>query len=69
MPPRIILRKGRGQRQQVGHPWVYEGEIAAVKGRPADGGVVDCVSWNGTFLGRGFYNSRSKIRLRILTSK
>ena len=67
MPPQIILRKGRGQRQQTGHPWVYEGEIASVKGRPADGGIVDCVSWNGTFLGRGFYNSRSKIRLRILT--
>ena len=67
MPPRIILRKGRERRQHIGHPWVYEGEIAAVKGRPADGGVVDCVSWNGTFLGRGFYNSRSKIRLRILT--
>lgn len=67
MTPRIILRKGRGERQYVGHPWVYEGEIAAVKGRPTDGGVVECVSWNGTFLGRGFYNSRSKIRLRILT--
>lgn len=67
MPPRIILRKGRGQRQQAGHPWVYEGEIAAVKGRPSDGGVVDCMSWNGTFLGRGFYNSRSKIRLRMMT--
>lgn len=67
MPPRIILRKGREQRQHGGHPWVYEGEIAAVKGRPADGGVVDCISWNGTFLGRGFYNSRSKIRLRMMT--
>ncbi len=67
MPPRIILRKGREQRQQAGHPWVYEGEIAAVKGRPIDGGVVDCVSWNKMFLGRGFYNSQSKIRLRMLT--
>jgi 23S rRNA (cytosine1962-C5)-methyltransferase len=67
MPPRIMLRKGRGQRQRAGHPWVYDGEIAAVKGQPVDGGVVDCMSWNGTFLGRGFYNSRSKIRLRILT--
>jgi 23S rRNA (cytosine1962-C5)-methyltransferase len=67
MPPRIILRKGREQRQHLGHPWVYEGEIAAVKGRPADGGVVDCVNWNGAFLGRGFYNSRSKIRVRILS--
>lgn len=67
MPPRIILRKGRGQRQHIGHPWVYDGEIKTVKGKPADGVVVDCMSWNGVFLGRGFYNSRSKIRVRILT--
>ena len=67
MPPRIVLRKGRERRQFAGHPWVYDGEIASVKGSPADGGVADCVSWNGVFLGRGFYNSRSKIRLRMLT--
>ncbi len=67
MPPRIILRKGRGQRQHTGHPWVYDGEIKTVKGRPADGGVVDCMSWDGAFLGRGFYNSHSKIRVRLLT--
>ena len=67
MPPRIVLRKGRERRQFAGHPWVYDGEIASVKGSPADGGVADCTSWNGVFLGRGFYNSRSKIRLRMLT--
>lgn len=67
MPPRIILKKGRGQRQYAGHPWVFDGEIKTVRGKPADGAVVDCMSWNGAFVGRGFYNSRSKIRVRILT--
>lgn len=66
MHPRLILRKGRERRQLLGHPWVYEGEIAAITGQPVDGEVVDCYSFNETFLGRG-YNSRSKIRLRILT--
>ena len=65
--PRLILRKGREQRQLQGHPWVYEGEIARVKGTPRDGGVADCYSHNDVFLGRGYFNSRSKIRLRVLT--
>ena len=65
--PRLILRKGREQRQLQGHPWVYEGEIARLKGTPRDGGVADCYSHDDVFLGRGYFNSRSKIRLRVLT--
>ena len=64
---RLILRKGREQRQLQGHPWVYEGEIASVRGTPRDGGVADCYSHDEVFLGRGYFNSRSKIRLRVLT--
>ena len=64
---RLILRQGREQRQLQGHPWVYEGEIARVKGTPRDGGVADCYSHDDVFLGRGYFNSRSKIRLRVLT--
>ena len=65
--PRLTLRKGREHRQLQGHPWVYEGEIAHVKGSPRDGGVADCYGHDDVFLGRGYYNSRSKIRLRVLT--
>ena len=64
---RLILRKGREQRQLQGHPWVYEGDVARVKGTPRDGGVADCYSHDDVFLGRGYFNSRSKIRLRVLS--
>lgn len=67
MYPRIILKKGSERRQLMGHPWVYDGEVVRVEGKPADGEVADCASFNGTFLGRGYFNSRSKIRLRVLT--
>lgn len=67
MYPRLILKKGSERRQLMGHPWVYDGEIIRVEGKPADGEVADCASFNGTFLGRGLYNSQSKIRLRVLT--
>ena len=50
-----------------GHPWVYEGEVTSVTGSPADGGLVDVVSRRGSWLGCGFYNSRSRIRVRLLS--
>ena len=67
MYPRVILGRGRERRQYQGHPWVYDGEIASLTGQPSDGAVVDCYSHDGIFFGRGYYNSRSKIRLRVLT--
>jgi 23S rRNA (cytosine1962-C5)-methyltransferase len=67
MYPSVILGRGRERRQYQGHPWVYDGEIAQVTGQPSDGAVVDCYSHDGAFLGRGYFNSRSKIRLRVLT--
>jgi 23S rRNA (cytosine1962-C5)-methyltransferase len=67
MYPRVIVGRGRERRQYQGHPWVYDGEIASVTGQPSDGAVVDCYSHDGVFLGRGYFNSRSKIRVRILT--
>ena len=67
MYPRVILGRGRERRQYQGHPWVYDGEIASVTGQPSDGDVVDCYSHDSVFLGRGYFNSRSKIRLRVLT--
>ena len=50
-----------------GHPWVYEGEVTSVTGSPADGDLVDVVSRRGSWLGAGFYNSRSLIRVRLLS--
>ena len=50
-----------------GHPWVYEGEVTSISGAPADGDLVDVVSRRGSWLGAGFYNSRSLIRVRLLS--
>ena len=50
-----------------GHPWVYEAEVLAVREAPEDGALVQVESHSGKWLGIGFYNSNSKIRVRILT--
>jgi 23S rRNA (cytosine1962-C5)-methyltransferase len=50
-----------------GHPWVYDGEVTGVSGGVADGGLVDVVGPKGAYLGTGFYNSHSRIRVRLLS--
>ncbi len=64
---RVRLRGGREERVEAGHLWVYEGEIGLVEGHPASGDIVDVCTPRGRFLGRGYFNPRSKIRVRILT--
>lgn len=50
-----------------GHPWVYEGEVTGLSGPVSDGQLVDVISRRGSWLGCGFFNSRSRIRVRVLS--
>ena len=61
-----VSRKGE-QALRRGHPWVYGAELKLVSGAPEDGGLVDVVSHGGSYLGTGFYNSHSKISVRLLS--
>ncbi len=65
--PKIIITPKGEAALTGGHPWVYEGEVTAVDGAAEDGGLVDVVSRRGSWLGCGFYNSRSKIRIRLVS--
>lgn len=49
------------------HPWVLESAIERIDGNPADGDVIDLVTDAGKFIARGFFNSRSRIRVRLYT--
>lgn len=64
---RVRLARKRDQRIASGHLWVYDGDIAEVRGEPAPGDLVDVVTHVGRFCGRGVFNPHSKIRVRILT--
>jgi len=65
--PKIIITPKGEAALTGGHPWVYEGEVTAVDGAAEDGGLVDVVSRRGSWLGCGFYNSRSKILVRLVS--
>lgn len=66
--PEIILKKGREAALLHGHPWVFSGAIAAVKGNPAAGDIVLAKNSAGMPLALGFYNPRTDIAFRFLTS-
>ena len=52
---------------RAGHPWVYGEEVTAVEGGYRNGDMVDVVSSKGRYLGTGWVNDHSKIRVRILS--
>lgn len=52
---------------QGGHVWVYADEVTGVTGSPENGGTVNVFSSKNRYLGTGFYNSCSKIRVRIVS--
>ncbi len=50
-----------------GHPWVYGEEITQVSGTYRSGDLVDVFSGKGKWLGTGWINDASKIRVRLLS--
>ena len=52
---------------RAGHPWVYGEEVTAVAGEYQNGDMVDVVSNKGRYLGTGWVNDHSKIRVRIIS--
>ena len=65
---KAVLRKTRESRIRSGHPWVFASDIERVEGSFEPGDVVDVVSSHNTYLGRAFYNPKSQISLRMLTT-
>ncbi len=50
-----------------GHPWVFSDEITEVNGRYENGDIVDAFSAKDRYLGSGFINDNSKIRVRVIS--
>jgi 23S rRNA (cytosine1962-C5)-methyltransferase len=64
--PTVLLKPGEGDRIVAGHPWIYHGEILRLTALIADGALVQVKDHRQRLLGVGFYNSRSKINVRVL---
>lgn len=65
--PSVVIDARGTKKAQGGHPWVFDNEITQVNGTPEDGGFCDVLSPKGRYLGTGYYNSHSKIRVRMIS--
>lgn len=65
----VVLKKGEGRSLKAGGLWVYDNEIAAVNGAFENGDFVDVLDFDGYYLGKGFLNMNSKIRVRVMSRK
>ena len=66
---KVILQQGRARPLWFGHPWVYTNAIDKVEGTCGPGDVVSLCDHDGRLIGRGFYNPRSQLVVRLCTRK
>lgn len=66
-PKFYITPKGE-RAARGGHPWVYGDEVTNIEGEYQNGDLVDVVTSKGKYLGTGFVNDNSKIRVRIIST-
>lgn len=64
--PTVLLRPGEADRVIAGHPWIYEAAVLRVISEPANGSIVQVKDHRQRFLGIGFFNAKSKIRVRLV---
>jgi len=64
--PTVLLKPGAADRVVAGHPWIYAGSLLRLSAPAADGALVQIKDHRQRFLGVGFYNSKSKIHVRVL---
>jgi 23S rRNA (cytosine1962-C5)-methyltransferase len=65
--PTVLLKPGEADRIVAGHPWVYHGSVLRLTHPAADGDLVQVKDHRQRLLGVGFYNSKSKINVRIVS--
>ncbi len=63
------LKKGEGRAIKAGGMWIFDNEIDAVEGDFADGDIILIRDFDGYPMGRGFINTKSRIRVRMMTRR
>jgi 23S rRNA (cytosine1962-C5)-methyltransferase len=63
----VILKPGEADRILAGHPWVYHSSILRLTQPASDGELVQVKDHRQRLLGVGFFNSKSRINVRVLS--
>src|SRR5215475_3064292 len=64
---KVHLKKKISRRVENGHPWIFGNEVATVEGDSAGGTIVEVLTHDKKFIGRGYINLQSQIAVRLLT--
>lgn len=65
---RVILSERAEKEIKRGAVWAYDSEVSVPDGEVVqDGGIVTGCNRKGKYIATGFYNSRSKLRFRLLS--
>ncbi|SEF79153.1 23S rRNA (cytosine1962-C5)-methyltransferase [Caloramator fervidus] len=64
---KVYLKYKKGLRAEMGHPWIFSGEIEKIDGDFENGDIVEIYNYKGKFIGKGYINTKSQITIRILT--
>jgi 23S rRNA (cytosine1962-C5)-methyltransferase len=64
---KVVLRKTISPRVHNGHPWVFKNELESIDGDLKPGDCCDVFDSRQKFIGRGYFNPKSQITVRILT--
>lgn len=64
-----ILKKGEGRTIKSGGLWIFDNEIDRVEGSFENGEIIAVNDFDGYFMGWGYINTHSKIRIRLLSRK
>lgn len=67
--PKVCLRRGEERDVLRGKPLIYDNELAWADDVCTDGCIVDVLSSGQKFVARGFFHSRSRLAVRILTRR
>lgn len=63
----VTLKKGEGRTIKSGGMWIFDNEIDTITGNFENGDIVMIKDFDGYPMGRGFINTNSKIRVRLMT--
>lgn len=62
----VHLRRHSGREFKAGGAWIYDNEIDSVTGNYENGEILTVLDFDDYFLGYGFINTKSRIRIRML---
>ncbi|MEG1291043.1 MAG: class I SAM-dependent rRNA methyltransferase [Lachnospiraceae bacterium] len=63
----VTLKKGQGRTIKSGGMWIYDNEIDSIMGNFTNGDMVVIHDFDTYPMGKGFINTNSKIRIRMMT--